>query len=178
VLGFSLRLGTNTTHCYVLDKPQLLPVLMETSLPVRESFHNQHNIPSVLKFDWTNSDLDFGYPLEVSSSIYRLKDIRPVINILPFQNPNFLESRLSKQAYRFRVNKPYLLCYDKSATFCNPVNKVQVIHQNRVGLNRNYSIEELTRKFEIGERVKVTQYSGFVPTGCHQEVDMVFESMV
>jgi hypothetical protein len=178
VLGFSLRLGKNTTYCYSLDKPQSLPVFKRINFPAGESTTRQNDLPEVLRFDWTAGDADFGYPLEVSSSIYRIADIRPVINFLPFHNPNFLESRLSRQVDRFRIHQPYMLCYDSSVTFCNPINKVQKMHQNRAGVKISYSVEELAGKYERGERVKVTEYDGFVPTGCHQEVEMIFENKV
>jgi hypothetical protein len=177
-LGFSLRLGTNTTYCYSLDKPQSLPVFEQNSFSTDELMTGKSNLPSILKFNWTAGDADFGYPLEVSSSIYRLRDIRPILNVLSFQNPNFLETQLSQQAYRFRNLMPYLLCYDRSVTFCNPINKVQKKYQNRAGENAGYSVEELARKYEMGERVKVTDYKGLVPIGCHQEVDLIFERKV
>jgi hypothetical protein len=176
VLGFSLRLGTNTTYCYSLDRPQMLPAFERISNSANELVTCKSNTPSILKFNWTAGEADFGYPLEVSSSIYRVGDIRPVLNVLPFQNPNFLESKLTQQAYRFRLSKPHLLCYDRSVTFCNPINKVQKLHQNRAGVKVSYSVEELARRYEMGERVKVAEYDGFVPTGCHQEVELNFES--
>ncbi len=58
-IGFSLRLGKNTTYCYPFDKNH--------SLPEFEICGN-----SILKFNWTNAEYDFGYPLELSSSIYRI----------------------------------------------------------------------------------------------------------
>jgi hypothetical protein len=177
-LGFSLRLGTNTTYCYSLDRPQSPPVFERISFSTDELMTRKSNLPSILKFNWTVGDSDFGYPLEVSSSIYRLRDIRPILNVLPFQNPNFLETQFSQQAYRFRNLMPYLLCYDSSVTFCNPINKVQKKYQNRAGENAGYSVEELARKYEMGERVNVNKYDGFVPTGCHQEVEMFFENKV
>jgi hypothetical protein len=53
---------------------------------------------------------------------------------------------------------------------------VQKKHLNRAGLNAGYSVEELAQKYEMGERVNVNAYDGFVPTGCHQEVEMIFEN--
>ena len=49
-LGFSFRLGRNTTYCYTLDKYQRLPAFEELS-------------SGVLTFDWTDAEHDFGYPL-------------------------------------------------------------------------------------------------------------------
>jgi hypothetical protein len=165
LLGFSLRLGENTTHCYVSNRPQRLPV-----------FHSMSRMVS--KFDWTVSDQDFGYPLEVSSSMYRLKDILPFIAGLPFQNPNELEDRIAFRAKNFRFTHPFLGCYRQSVTFCNPVNKVQKIISNRSGENTDYGVDALALRFERGERIRVQAYSGFVPSACHQEVELVFERNV
>lgn len=55
-IGFSLRLGRNTTYCYSLDRQQAVPTfsLVEDNM---------------LTFDWTAAECDFGYPLELSSSV-------------------------------------------------------------------------------------------------------------
>ena len=162
VLGFSLRLGENVTYCYVNDKPQALPVF---------SVINEE----ILLFDWTKSELDFGYPLEVSSSIYRLVDILPFIAGLPFENPNELEDRMAFRAKTFQSTHPYLGCYRSSVTFCNPINKVQKIIANRSGENIRFGIDELAGRFGRGERIRVEAYTDFVPSACHQEVELVFE---
>jgi len=164
LLGFSLRLGENVTYCYVNDKPQVPPVFSLID-------------EGILLFDWTKSDLDFGYPLEVSSSIYRLVDILPFIAGLPFENPNELEDRMAFRAKTFQSTHPYLVCYRSSVTFCNPVNKVQMSISNRSGENIQYEIDELAGRFERGERIRVEAYADFVPSACHQEVELVFESM-
>jgi len=160
-LGMSLRLGTNITYCYTVDQYQPQPNF--------EPIGNE-----ILKFDWTKSELDFGYPLEVSSSIYRLRDIFPVIANEPFNNPNELEFKLAVSSNKFSQQKPYLLCPTQSYTFCNPVNIVQNIASNRAGSNVEYSNENLATLFDQGYRVNVSAYSGFVPEGCHQEVPLEF----
>jgi len=160
-LGMSLRLGTNITYCYTVDQFQPQPKLN----PIKNG---------ILKFDWTTSELDFGYPLEVSSSIYRLRDIFPVIAIQPFSNPNELEYQLAVSANKFSQQMPYLLCPTQSYTFCNPVNVVQNFASNRAGSNAEYSNENLATLFDQGYRVNVPAYSGFVPEGCHQEVPLEF----
>ena len=162
LLGFSLRLGENTTYCYVNDRKQNLPTF------------TQFNEEIVL-FDWTKSELDFGYPLELSSSVYRLADVLPFIAGLSFGNPNELEDRMAFRARTFQVTHPYLACYRRSVTFCNPVNKVQKIISNRSGQNNDYGVDTLALRFEHGERIRVQDYSGFVPSACHQEIELVFE---
>src|SRR3972149_1807443 len=65
-LGFSMRLGKNTVHCYPLNTKQNLPVFTSVD-------------KGILKYDWVKAEHDFGYPLEVSSSVYRVRDILPLL---------------------------------------------------------------------------------------------------
>ena len=162
LIGFSLRLGQNTTYCYVNDTQQNQPAFAQFNA-------------EILLFDWTKSELDFGYPLEVSSSIYRLADILPFIAGFSFENPNELEDRMASRAKGFRSIYPYLACYRRSVTFCNPINKVQKVISNRVGGNFQYGTDELAGRFECGERIRVAAYANFLPSACHQEVELVFE---
>lgn len=161
-IGFSLRLGLNTTYCYSKNSPQGLPSFM----PVNEG---------ILKFDWTTGVLDFGYPLEVSSSVYSSKLLWNLLNQIPFSNPNTLESRMASSRKYYQFTHPYLLCFEQSATFCNPINKVQKVWDNRSGSNQEYSVAQLSEKFSEGYRVRVESYSGFSPNACHQEVDLILE---
>jgi len=162
LIGFSLRLGRNTTYCYVNDRQQNLPAFTQFT-------------EDILLFDWTRSEQDFGYPLEVSSSIYRLADMLPFIAGFAFANPNELEDRMAFRAKGFRSVYPHLACYRRSVTFCNPINKVQKVISNRVGENFQYGTDELARRFACGERIRVEAYTNFLPSACHQEVDLVFE---
>jgi hypothetical protein len=164
LLGFSLRLGENTTYRYSRGQKQSLP-----------NFKNIND--NILDFDWTKSDGDFGYPLEVSSSIYRVSDILPLLMGFPFDNPNVVEERMAFHARFFRNERPQLACYQRSVTFCNPVNLVQSVTPNRAGENIKYDIDKLSFMFEQDERVKVESYSGFIPQSCHQEVELVFEKL-
>lgn len=159
-IGFSLRLGQNTTYCYVHDQPQSLPEFSSVG-------------DGVLRFEWGRSELDFAYPLEISGSIYRIADLLPLLNSSRFVSPNQLESRLAESAFRL-AHRPYLLCYPQSVVFSNPVNQVAERYQNRAGVLYPCSIQKLAEGFAQGLRVDVAAYSGFSPQGCHQEVAFVF----
>lgn len=161
VLGFSFRLGRNTTYCYSRDRSQQLPVFQE----LKNGF---------VKFHWASGEYNFGYPLEVSSSMYRTKDLFTLLAESPFQNPNTLESQLAHQAWKYAGSHGYAICNAVSLAFCNPVNIVQLVYKNRRGTNNGYSIHELFRLFQEGYRIHVEQYSGFVPGSCHQEVELYF----
>ncbi len=159
-LGFSLRLGKNSTFCYPASHDQNLPDFLNIA-------------PGILEFMWTNGEYDFNYPLEVSSSIYRAKDLLPLLNNLKFTTPNQMEGGLAQNKEEF-LDKPYMLCFEESVTFCAPVNKVQNDYENRSGKDLHLSIEELARRFYCGERIDVSVYNGFTPSSCHQEVEFKF----
>jgi hypothetical protein len=162
-LGFSLRLGRNTTYCYMNDRPQEIP-------PFHPLGGNVH------KFDWTKGDQDFGYPFEVSSSVYRLTDVLPALLRTKFDNPNLLEGGLSLCKDQFAMVRPFLLCYGQSAAFCNAINLVQTASpNNRAGSKPSYSVSELAGLFDAGHRIRIEAYDGLVPTSCHQEIDLVLE---
>jgi len=162
-LGFSLRLGANTRNCYMLR--------LEQQLPTFSSIDHDY-----LKFDWTSSQHDFGYPLEVSSSVFRVKDIIAVLHD-SFVNPNTLEAYLDNHKIAFYHLRKFLLCNQYSYTFCNPVNKVQITFNNRAGETFYYSIDNLRDLFSQGYRIAVDEYSGFMPNACHQEVELKFKQM-
>lgn len=163
-LGLSLRLGRNTTYCYSLNQDQRLPQF-STVRTTRDT-----NLQS---FSWVGASCDFGYPLEVSSSVYRTAEILPTLQQLKFSNPNSLEAALSECAKLYAQVRPELLCYKLSVAFCNPVNKVQQqAPHNRAGSNQAYEPHELAYLFERGERINVHAYRGFVPNACHQEVEI------
>lgn len=159
-LCFSLRLGKNIDFCYPTSSPQSIPPFVELA-------------DDVLKFNWTSSINDFAYPLEVSSSIYRIRDILPFLNYWSFNNPNTLETVLAGKKRFFARRQPCLLCYSKSVTFSNPINKVQHSVPNCAGDRIDYSAENLLQMFDQGYRIDVTKYINFVPKSCHQEVELV-----
>ena len=158
----SLRLGRNTNFCYMFDSAQELP-----------SFTPLHS--GLLKYRWPDAQYDFGYPLEVSSSVFRVSEIYPVIAELEFTNPNTLESELARIAGQFAHRHPFLLCYDQSVTFCNPLNLVQTAWKNRSGRNPMYTAENLAAQFSHGYRVNVNSYTNFIPRAVHQEVELKLE---
>ena len=71
----------------------------------------------ILKYDWTSAERDFGYPLEVSSSLYRVKDIYPILVQIHFRNPNTLEDQLAANKHIYVKTRPNLLCGKLSLTF-------------------------------------------------------------
>lgn len=160
-LGFSLRLGENTGYCYTLYKEQKLPV-----------FTALQNM--TLKYCWIGCEYDFGYPLEISSSVYRVGDILPLLIHLPFSNPNTMEANMSLNSAIYSSERPHLLCCKTSLLFNNPVNMVQTIWNNRVGSQACSTVHDLGDLFDKGLRVDAKKYKGFIASSSSQEVDLVF----
>jgi hypothetical protein len=164
-VGFSLRLGRNTNFNYMQNTHQSLPEFHPT-LP------NGH----ILRFTWTDAEYDFGYPLEVSSSIYNLKEILPLLLGIRFNNPSLLEGHMAERTIEFKELLPELICYQESVTFCNPINLVQNISaNNRAGDFYSRSTQELARLFDDGYSVDIEKYNNFTPISCHQEVELLFK---
>ena len=161
LIGFSFRLGRNTTYCYTKDKPQALPEFEDPG-------------SDALYFDWTSAELDFGYPIEVSTSVYRASDIGPLLRDLPYSNPNTLETELSAQVGTFSGSKPRLACLPQSVAVSVPVNLVQTAWDNRVGSDDDLGAGALLDRYLRGERLDIEPYSGVVPNACHQELDFAY----
>ncbi len=162
VAGFSLRLGSNTIFSYAFSRLQSLPEFSRVD-------------GGFLKFNWTEADGDFGYPLELSSSFYAMETMLRLLKHIKFNNPNVLESQLSLVAPRLRRTLPMLLCHEHSVAFSAPLNRVQQVYENRAGASSELSTESLAALFEQGQRINVRVLNGFSPTACHQEVAPAFE---
>jgi len=168
-VGFSLRLGKNTNYCYTLDRIQDTPFVAEVT-------------SSMLGYNWTNADGDFGYPAEVSSSVYRVKNFIEPLKMYDFKNPNELESLMNSIANVYMdsdkntfLNKmPTLSCYEQSVAFCNPCNKVQdVAPDNRSGNKVNHSARNLLWFYNNGIRIDPKKFDGLISNSVHMEVDLV-----
>ena len=163
-LGFSLRLGRNTTHCYSLNRPQSLPEFSKVC-------------SRILNFRWVDSDNDFGYPFEVSSSIFRTEQLLPILSATSaIRSPNTLEAWLNGSKNSFKVSHPNLLCFVDSVAFCNPANLVQTDHYNRSSADTKVTAHHLMRMFDLGYRIDISRLTDFVPSACHQEIDFEYQA--
>ena len=176
-IGFSLRLGRNIERCYSQnDAAQKMPVATESPFPEGEGAEKRDERGGkILRFLWVGASYDFGYPLEVSSSIFRVSQIAPfLLSGEKIKNPNALEARIDAAKGRFTQSNPDLLCFELSAAFCNPLNVVQYDYPNRVRVDSATSVGALMERFELGYRFEVRGLAGFTPHGCHQEQELGF----
>jgi hypothetical protein len=158
-IGFSMRLGKNSTYCYAERKSIKVPQC--------------YRVGDSCIFSWPGCEGDWGYPLELSSSVYRIHDLMYLLKNGGYDNPNELEWLLYCGLGVYAVTHPELLFFENSVAFSNPVNIINPSN-NRVGHNPNNSIENLLNKFEEGYTIDYEPFRGFVPMGVHQEVDYSF----
>jgi hypothetical protein len=161
-VGVSLRLGHNIDYCYTVNQLQKFP---DYILTLQKG--------SLFKFNWVKGSLEFNNPFEVSSSIYRVREIKPFLENYQWKTPNQLEDVLGMLKKIYFPTKPMLLSYWNSKAFCNPANKVNPSN-NRAGVDERYTIENLMTLWEGGYKIDVFRFDGFVNNAVHQEVDYEF----
>ena len=161
LIGVSLRLGGNITWCYPLDMPQSIPRAITLA-------------QGLLAFQHVGAAGDFGYPLEVSSSLYRAGDIMSALASAEFRNPNTLEAALHAGRGQLCERRPLLACFPESVAFSNPVNIVQQEYPNRHGRNTEWSVAKLRELFDAGLRLDVGSYRGLRTKACHEERSLQF----
>lgn len=158
-VGFSLRLGGNVNYCYALSRPQKIPPLVEVE-------------PSIFMYRWVGAECDWGYPLEVSSSVYRVEEVVPFIESGLRGGPGEIEGSMAARCNVFMSTHPSLLCYCTSRAFSVPLNIVRPTKFNRAGDKDEYSVGELAKRFEEGYKIDIVLgLDSFCPVGVHQEVD-------
>jgi hypothetical protein len=163
-LGVSLRLGRNVVLSYAMVAHQTVPEF--------KPLDSVHEHSEWYRFLWPGCDHDFGYPLELSSSLYRRRELLPLLRSIPFSNPNQLEDALAWRSHQFARTHPWLLTALSSLAFCNPCNRVQSEFLNRAGASPHQSSDALAKAYAEGFRARVVAFSGYTPQACHEEVDL------
>jgi hypothetical protein len=157
VIGFSLRLGTNVTYCYTQKKNQSLPKFAKKS--------NQ-----TLLWNWNDAEYDFGYPLEVSSSVYRLSLLRNLCHNLMYDNPNTLEHQMSLYAQQLKTNFPWLMSFKESHCISIPMNLTQSTFKNRHSKNCVYGVSNLLDVFGKNLKINTNCFNNIKPNSPHVEI--------
>ena len=162
ILNFSLRLGENINYSYIRQRKVKQPIFNQAG-----KYHT---------YNWRGKDAEFGYPMDISSSVYRSVDILYLLNTISFHSPNSLEGnlvgRMKKLIRILPLNK--IACFPKSVAFSAPINRVQNEIKNKASTNARYTSEYLSKLFSAGYRVDLNMFKNFIPVSCHQEVDIAF----
>ena len=154
-LGFSLRLGANIT---------------KGGPPENEAFRMPNATISDGKARWHWSDVGeargFGYPLELSSSIYPTATILPIVRNHSIANPNHLEATLhaARMAYADRL----MLCFVDAVAFSAVWNAVQAGN----GWAQGMTATEFADAFDAGRRLDWRAYDRFETDAYHTTPDV------
>ena len=163
LIGVSLRVSPDTNWCYPINRSQQFPTVSYTWKPSTD----------LISYDWTKAEFDFEYPLEVSSSIYKMNTIRLIIDQTNYTHPNSLESIMAHQSRYYATSHPMLGCFKHSVAFCAPMNKVQSTHNNRSSGVSQFSPEKLLTIFEKGVRIDSEKFIGMKVNSPHMEIDFL-----
>jgi glycosyltransferase involved in cell wall biosynthesis len=152
--GFFYRLGDHVDYCYMLDRPQKVPSLIEFSEDL---------------YGWVfeKGDADWAYPNALDFVLYRKKEIQSAFLSLDYTNPNKLEGNWSRLANVKQIG----LCHKNSKILNIPVNIVSTF-QNR-SMN-SYSAEELNLIFLDGLKFDTAPFEGMLNKSPHIEADLTF----
>jgi len=149
VLSFSYRLGTNTTYSYINNIPFATPSEYNTG-------------KYITKVDWTKEYpyIDFGYPFEISSSMYRSSDVLSMMDLCNagWESPNTFEltGTTMVRTFHTRFGK-HIATYRKSVAVSIPLNRVQNVHLNRTLNDMQYTSEELQKQFMDGKQLNLDE---------------------
>ena len=161
VIGFSLRLGTNISFCHPKKQKQHISTYREIN-------------DEVILWNWKEEELDFGYPLEVSSSVYRTSLLKNLCQKLTYRNPNTFEHQLDLYKDKLFKSFPWLLSYKTSRSFCLPMNLTQNEYKNRHSQNTRYSIDSLLNIYAQGKKMNVRSLYDKVINSPHVEMEYTF----
>lgn len=150
ILCLSLRINPNLNYCYPASQKMVLPKTYNNGI-----------------WYWRGETGDYGYPMSLDGHIFRTKEIIPLLQKLPYKNPNSLESMLAS----FPLTLPKMICYEKSKIINNPANKVQTNNPNKHGSIRS---EFLNQKFISGYMIDLEPYRNLNNTQCHLELPISF----
>jgi hypothetical protein len=162
-LGFSFRLGETIRFCQPLDVPSPPPVLNHAS---------GFGASEIVSFCWSKLKPDWGYPLEVSSSLYRRRHLARLVREITFDSPSTLEHELWLKSGSL-VEHQRLLCYRRSRAVSLALNRVQSTAPNPISGHSRHDPRRLLGEYLEGWRIDVAAYDGFTPHACHEEAELI-----
>ena len=147
--GFYLRMGTHLTECYTMSCKQPLPSLQE-----REA--------GLYSWCFAQGYADWNYPNNVDMTLYRKRDIKPMVTSLTYENPNTLELQWASNP---TSRTKFGLCFARSKMVNLPLNKVQDSWDNR---NEHLlQPEEQLAKFDEGLAIDLEPLCGIMNKSAH-----------
>jgi len=162
-LGFSLRLGETIRFCQPRDVASPPPTLSHAS---------GIGASEIVSYCWNKLEPDWGYPLELSSSLYRRRHLATLVRETSFDSPTTLEHELWLKSASL-VDHGRLLCYRRPRAVSLALNRVQSTAPNPISGHSRHDPSHLLADYLEGWRIDVTAYDGFTPHACHEEAELI-----
>ena len=150
--AFFLRLGMNLNYCYAMNQMQPVPRLKQEE-------------GDIYSWQFSQSVLDWRYPLTVDMTLYRKKDIEGDFRVISYHTPNRLEGMWCCRINRVAHHRG--LCFGKSKVVNMPLNRVQ---KEELG-NRAMDISphELLAQFSAGKKMDIAKLHNIDNKSAHME---------
>jgi hypothetical protein len=161
-LALSLRLGENKDYFYMGNRSQLIPVMQPL---VKEL--------DLSVYKWPGADGDYGYPIEISSSILKMKLLINRLLRKEWKSPNTLELALARMAGRYEKIYPEVLTFRVARAVSVPLNVVQKDFVENRFAQTGRSSDELCEMFFRGIRADLSSLSDLSPRAVHIELNLV-----
>lgn len=146
IFSFSIRLGSCINYCQ--------PSKQQMDFDRGDEDINVFD-PSTFPHNW-----DFGYPFEVTGTIYRTSNFRNFLLTLPegiLRHPNIMEGPIS--AHLHAIPGLYMACFKEPCSLTITVNRVQEISKNEIF--EEVSTEKLLELWDEGKRLDIDYYEGY-----------------
>lgn len=153
--AFFLRLGINYNYCYPAKAHQPIPPMTYVE-------------NDMCLWEFKKGIYDFGYPNDLSMTIYNKSQVKTAIANLPFVTPNTFEGIWAQKA---NMNAKGL-CFKMSKLVNIPANKVQEDNANH-HMN-SYSPSKLSDLFLKGYKIDIAPLFGIDNKACCVEWDLQF----
>jgi hypothetical protein len=125
-----------------------------------------------LLWDWTIMEPmnEWGYPCATDSYVYRTERYRKYSNDFQYTFSGSLEGQMSGHRV---YEEPLMLGLSEPKILCIPNNMVQIGY-NKHGLNPEYTVESLNKKYLEGIIIDTKNIYGFINIAPHHEIPFQF----
>jgi len=154
----SLRLGEGINYCYTKDRSMTVPPLT-----------NSNETGDILEFSWSDSTLDWAYPLSVDGHVFSTSEIRVAVHSLHFTAPNSFERALQILTPLYAQRPGY--CFTQPRLVNIPLNRVQNENYNISG---DISPDQLLQRWKEGKTLDIEALTAIETNSVHQEIPISF----
>jgi GT2 family glycosyltransferase len=123
--------------------------------------------PPATTWHWQGMEGDWGYPMSLDGHIFRTAQIAPLLERLPYRNPNELEAVLADAPLALAK----VTCFDVARIVNVPDNRVQDTAPNRHG---GGSAARFTPALLAGRRLDLEPFVGLAVPSVHHEMPLRF----